>query len=92
MLQLQISQFGKCKYGRAETEAVSKILWHTHTQTHAHTLTETAQWRARLGWGHVVNKIKLKRKNYKSRQAQRKPKINQIKVLFKQQYNTTIRV
>lgn len=62
------------------------------THTHTHTLTETAQWGARLGWGHVVNKIKLKRKNYKSKQAQRKPKINQIKVLFKQQYNTTIRV
>lgn len=90
MLQLQISQFGKCKYGRAETEAVSKILRHTHT--HTHTPTETAQWGARLGWGHVVNKIKLKRKNYESKQAQRKPKINQIKVLFKQQYNTTIRV
>lgn len=42
MLQLQISQFGKCKYGKAATEAVSKILWHTqtHTETHTHRPTE----------------------------------------------------
>lgn len=77
MLQLQISQFGKCKYGKAETEAVSKILWHTHfTVIHKHTLTETAEWGATLGWGHVVNIIKLiernrkpnnNKKNYKSK-------------------------
>lgn len=68
MLQLQISQFGKCKYGKAETEAVSKILWHTHTLTltHKHTLTETAEWGATLGWGHVVNIIKLIERNRKS--------------------------
>lgn len=68
MLQLQISQFGKCKYGKAETEAVSKILWHTHTHTltHKHTLTETAEWGATLGWGHVVNIIKLIERNRKS--------------------------
>lgn len=40
MLQLQISQFGKCKYGRAETEAVSKILRHTHTHLNTRTHTD----------------------------------------------------
>lgn len=56
MLQLQISQFGKCKYGKAATEAVSKILWHTQTHIDTHAQTDRG---ATLGWGHVVNKIKL---------------------------------
>lgn len=76
---------------KLKPKAVSKILRNTHIHSHTQTHYEEQD----QAEADVVNIIKKKTKinrekpiNELQKQMQRKPKINQIKVLSKQQYNT----